>query len=67
LAKKYLSISATSTSSKRLFSQAGNTMTAKRTQLKPKFFEKLLFLKKNHNVIGKIFPPEIYNEINEEI
>ncbi len=67
LAKKYLSISATSTSSERLFSQAGNTMTAKRTQLKPKFFEKLLFLKKNHNVIGKIFPPEIYNEINEEI
>jgi hypothetical protein len=61
LAKKYLSISATSTSSERLFSQAGNTMTAKRTQLKPKFFEKLLFLKKNHNVIGKIFP----NEINE--
>jgi len=65
LAKKYLSISATSTSSERLFSQAGNTMTAKRTQLKPKFFEKLLFLKKNHKVIGNIFPSEIYNEINE--
>ena len=40
-------------------------MTAKRTQLKPKFFEKLLFLKKNHKVIGNIFPSEIYNEINE--
>lgn len=66
LTKKYLSISATSTSSERLFSQAGNTMTAKRTQLKPKLFEKLLFLKKNHNVIGKIFPSEI-NEINEII
>ena len=65
LAKKYLSISATSTSSERLFSQADNTMTAKRTQLKPKFFEKLLFLKKNHKVIGNIFPSEIYNEINE--
>src|SRR3954453_17857 len=65
LAKKYLSISATSTSSERLFSQAGNTMIAKRTQLKPKFFEKLLFLKKNHKVIGNIFPSEIYNEINE--
>ena len=65
LAKKYLSISATSTSSERLFSQAGNTMTAKRTQLKPKFFEKLLFLKKNHKIIGNIFPSEIYNEIDE--
>jgi len=58
LAKKYLSISATSTSSERLFSQAGNIMTAKRTQLNPKLFEKLLFLKKNHNVLGKIFPTE---------
>ncbi|GBC04852.1 hypothetical protein RclHR1_00590038 [Rhizophagus clarus] len=65
LAKKYLSISATSTSSERLFSQAGNTMTAKRTQLKPKFFEKLLFLKKNHKILGNIFPPEIYNEIDQ--
>ena len=41
------------------------TMTAKRTQLKPKFFEKLLFLRKNHKIIGNIFPQEIYNEINE--
>ena len=59
LAKKYLSISATSTSSERLFSQAGNTMTSKRTQLNPKLFEKLLFLKKNYDVIGGIFPTEI--------
>ncbi|GES93814.1 zinc finger BED domain-containing protein 1-like [Rhizophagus clarus] len=41
LAKKYLSISATSTSSERLFSQAGNTMTAKRNIFPPKIYNEI--------------------------
>jgi hypothetical protein len=47
LATKYLCAPATSTPSERLFSQAGNTMTSKRTKLNPLLFEKIVFLKKN--------------------
>jgi hAT family C-terminal dimerisation region len=55
LANKYLCMSATSTSSERLFSEAGNTMTAKRTKLNPILFERIVFLKKNINDIKNIF------------
>lgn len=55
LAKKYLSIPAASTSSERVFSDAGNLMTAKRTSLKPSLFEKMLFLKRNMKFFGTIF------------
>jgi hAT family C-terminal dimerisation region len=55
LANKYLCMSATSTSSEHLFSEAGNTMTAKRTKLNPILFERIVFLKKNINDIKNIF------------
>jgi hypothetical protein len=58
LAKKYLCIPATSTPSERLFSDAGNIMTIKRTQLLPSTFEHLLFLKRNWNLAGGIFPKD---------
>ncbi len=52
LAKKYLCISATSTPSKRLFSNAGNTMTVKRTSLNQNLFERMVILKKNVNYLA---------------
>ena len=56
LAQKYLCISATSTVSERLFSDAGNTMTVKRTLLNQNLFERMVILKKNMNYIGNIWP-----------
>lgn len=47
LAQKYLAVSATSTASERLFSDAGNLLTNKRTCMKPKLFKKIMFLKRN--------------------
>jgi len=57
LAKKYLAVSACSTSSERLFSDAGNMLTSKRTRMSPKLFQKMLFLKKNGNHLESIHPP----------
>ncbi|KAK6168330.1 hypothetical protein SNE40_020888 [Patella caerulea] len=47
VAKKYLGIPATSVPSERVFSTAGDIITAQRSALKPKHVDKLIFLKKN--------------------
>src|SRR5436305_5334253 len=56
LARKYLAIPATSTPSERLFSEASNIMTIKRTQLAPNTLENLVFCKKNWRLVGGVFP-----------
>ncbi|XP_074608742.1 uncharacterized protein LOC141863174 [Acropora palmata] len=49
LAKKYLCIPATSVPSERVFSTAGEIVTAQRSQLKSEHVDRLIFLKKNWN------------------
>lgn len=49
LARKYLSVPATSTPSERLFSASGNIITSKRSRLNPTVAEKLVFCYKNLN------------------
>jgi hypothetical protein len=55
-ARKYLAIPATSVSSERLFSDAGNLISAKRTNLDTKLAGQMLFLKRNVKTI-KVFAP----------
>ena len=47
LAQMYLTVPATSVSSERVFSTAGDFVTAQRANLKPKQVDQLTFLKKN--------------------
>ena len=54
LAKKYLAVLACSTASERLFSDAGNLLTAKRSRMCPKLFRKLMFLKRNGKYLDSI-------------
>jgi hAT family C-terminal dimerisation region len=55
LARKYLSIQASSGASERVFSDAGLIMSAKRTRMKEDLFEALIFLKRNCDLVGGIF------------
>lgn len=54
LAKKYLAVYACSTASERLFSEAGNVLTAKRARMCPNLFKKLVFLKRNGKNLDSI-------------
>ena len=55
LARKYLSIQATSGASERVFSDAGLIMSTKRTSMKEDLFETLIFLKRNGELVGGMF------------
>lgn len=56
LARKYLPVPAASTASERMFSDAGNLMGPKRTRMNPKLFNRIIFLKRNHNMLPSIHP-----------
>ena len=61
-AKKYLSVYACSTASERLFSDAGNLLTAKRTRINLNLFKKLIFLKRNAKHLSSIHSPDDFDE-----
>jgi hAT family C-terminal dimerisation region len=67
LAQKYLGIPATSVSSERLFSDAGNHITAKRNSLDPDLLGKIVFLKRNMQTMEyiNVFPPDM-NVVNDD-
>ena len=54
LAKKYLAVLGCSTASERLFLDAGNLLTAKRTRMCPRLFKKLMFSKRNSKHLDTI-------------
>jgi hypothetical protein len=56
LARKYLPVPAASTASERMFSDAGNLMGPKRTRMSPELFNRIIFLKRNYNMLPSIHP-----------
>ncbi len=55
LAKIYLAVPATSTPSERLFSDARNLFTSKRSRVNAKLFKHMMFLKRNTSKIDSIY------------
>ena len=56
LARIYLAVPVTSTSFERLFSDAGNLLTSKRTRMDLELFKRIMFLKKNASKVKSIYP-----------
>lgn len=54
IARIHLAIPATSTSSERLFSDAGNLLSAKRTRMNSELFKSIMFLKRNASKVSSI-------------
>lgn len=54
MARIHLAIPATSTSSERLFSDAGNLLSAKRTRINSDLFKSIMFLKRNASKVSSI-------------
>jgi len=54
MARIFLAIPATSTSSERLFSDAGNLLTSKRSRIDSELFKRMMFLKKNATKVENI-------------
>lgn len=55
MARIYLAIPAASTSSERLFSDAGNLLSAKRSRINSELFQHIVFLKKNASKVNNIY------------
>ncbi len=55
LARIYLAVPATSTPSKRLFSDAENLLTSKRSRVNAELFKHIMFLKRNASKIDSIY------------
>jgi hypothetical protein len=55
LARIYLAVPATSTPSERLFSDAGNLLTPKRSRINAELFKRMMFLKRNASKVDNIF------------
>jgi hypothetical protein len=54
MARIFLAIPATSTSSERLFSDAGNLLTSKRSRIDSELFKRMMFLKRNATKVASI-------------
>jgi len=54
MARIFLAIPATSTSSERLFSDAGNLLTCKRSRIDSELFKCMMFLKRNGTKVNSI-------------
>ena len=61
MARIHLSIPATSTPSERLFSDAGNLLSAKRSRMNSELFQRIMFLKRNAIKVDSIFGKEKNN------
>ncbi len=55
LARIYLAVPATSTPSERLFSDAGNLLTSKRSRINAELFKRMMFLKRNASKVDNIY------------
>ena len=55
MARIYLTVPATSTPSERLFSDAGNLLSAKRSRMNAELFKRIIFLKRNASKVNSIY------------